>query len=288
MRIDPNLSSIHAYLCADGYVIKNPESQKHKYYHIGLRNTNMELLKDFQNKFYKYFKIKPHLVKERCRIQSKEIYEELTNNFGSFYSKDWELPKLNKNNIKYWLRSYFDCEAWVRNQERQNRHIGLDSINENGIYQIKKELGKLGIVSKVKKRNTRNIYTLNIYGKENLIKFQNKINFLHPEKKEKLQSSINSYMNYIWKNNFKEIFRKRARLKKDNNVVRLCSILKTNLEKMNKFLKNNKIESKIYKRTNGLNKIYYELSIYGKENINKLNALNLINNERKIKEDLRV
>jgi len=28
MRFDENLIIVHAYLCADGYVIKNPETQK--------------------------------------------------------------------------------------------------------------------------------------------------------------------------------------------------------------------------------------------------------------------
>ena len=32
MEINEDLVVIHAYLCADGYVIKNSETQKHKYY----------------------------------------------------------------------------------------------------------------------------------------------------------------------------------------------------------------------------------------------------------------
>jgi hypothetical protein len=48
MKFNNNLSAIHSYLCGDGYVIKNPKTQKHKYYHIGLRNTNQTLLRDFK------------------------------------------------------------------------------------------------------------------------------------------------------------------------------------------------------------------------------------------------
>ena len=55
MKFDKNLAAIHAYLCSDGYVIKNPRTQKHKYYYIGFRNTNLILLKDFQKKFNDYF-----------------------------------------------------------------------------------------------------------------------------------------------------------------------------------------------------------------------------------------
>ncbi|MFA5176121.1 MAG: LAGLIDADG family homing endonuclease [Candidatus Nanoarchaeia archaeon] len=282
MQINDDLASIHAYLCADGYVIKS-KNEKYKYFHIGLRNTNSVLLKDFQNKFNKCFKLKPHICEGRCRIGSKEIYNLLTEEFGSFYSDSWRMPKLNETNLKSWLRSYFDCEGWVRNHKRQNRHIGADCINKKGLIQVKEGLNKLGINSKFKKRNTRDIYHLAIYGKENLIKFQKEINFLHPDKKEKLQLAINSYMDYVWKDNFKEIFKEKAKLKKGSNVIRLCSILKPNLERMSKFLKTYKINSKIYEMKNGFGKIYYELAIYGKENINKLQALNLINNGYKTK-----
>ena len=78
MKFDDNLAIVHAYLCADGYVIKNPPTQKNKYYYIGFRNTNQKLLKDFQKRFKKYFKVKPRLIKgERCIVQNKETYENL-------------------------------------------------------------------------------------------------------------------------------------------------------------------------------------------------------------------
>ena len=57
MKIGENLAAVHAYLCADGYVIKNPENSKYNYFHIGLRNTNLVLLKDFQENFYQVFGI---------------------------------------------------------------------------------------------------------------------------------------------------------------------------------------------------------------------------------------
>ncbi len=62
MKFDQNLAAIHGYLCGDGYVIKNPNTQKHKYYHIGLRNTNDVLLKDFQQKFKAVFNIEPRIT----------------------------------------------------------------------------------------------------------------------------------------------------------------------------------------------------------------------------------
>ncbi|MFO8016942.1 MAG: LAGLIDADG family homing endonuclease [Candidatus Woesearchaeota archaeon] len=58
LKFNRDLSIIHAYLSADGYVIKNPKTQKRKYYYIGFRNTNERLLQDFEERFYNYFKIK--------------------------------------------------------------------------------------------------------------------------------------------------------------------------------------------------------------------------------------
>ena len=89
MKFDKDLASIHAYLCSDGYVVKNPETQKHKYYYIGLRNTNNVLLEDFQRKFHEKFGVKPIITNEgRCKIQSKEIYNILTKKI-TYYSDRW-------------------------------------------------------------------------------------------------------------------------------------------------------------------------------------------------------
>src|SRR3989344_9396288 len=152
MKFNENFAAIHAYLSADGYVIKNPATQKHKYYHIGLRNTNETLLKDFQNKFNKQFKIKSHIAKDgRCRIQNKQLYYKLTKDY-SFYSKEWQLPEsLPKRLLSVWLRAFFDCESWVFVKVHQNRQIGVDSINHKGLKSIQQALGNFGIESILKK-----------------------------------------------------------------------------------------------------------------------------------------
>ena len=162
---------------------------------IGFRNTKLILLKDFQNKFYNYFKIKPYLIKgQRCRIQSKEIYNELTKEF-SYYSYKWKMPKLSKENLRYWLRAFFDCESWVECVKGKNRAIKLECVNSNGIKDIKKALKKFKIDSKLKKRIRKDkiIYRLGVFGLGNIKKFHNKIGFLHPNKKLKLIEVLNSY-----------------------------------------------------------------------------------------------
>ena len=161
MRINNDLAAIHAYLCGDGYVTRNPPTQKIKYYNLGFRNTNPSLLKDFQHKFHKYFKIKPYLIEcERCRIGSKDIYYKLTKSFGSFYSRKWSMPNMNKKLIRTWLRSFFDCEAWVFCKTHQNRHIGIDSVNEQGLEGIRKALEKIGI--RVIKKTIKPLFLMNM------------------------------------------------------------------------------------------------------------------------------
>lgn len=131
MRLNKDLVIIHAYLCADGYVTRNSSTQKHTYHHIGFRNTNSILLKDFQERFAKVFEQKSYLIEnQRCRVGSKKIYKALTGEFGSFYSWKWQMPELDKNYSRGWLRAYFDCEGWVFCKKGQNRHIGVDCVNK--------------------------------------------------------------------------------------------------------------------------------------------------------------
>ena len=82
MKFNKNLAAIHSYLCADGYVIKNPPTQKNKYYYIGLRNTCDKLLEDFEKKFYEEFKIMPRRCKDgRTVITNKKLYYHLTEKY---------------------------------------------------------------------------------------------------------------------------------------------------------------------------------------------------------------
>jgi hypothetical protein len=294
MKMNKDLAAIHSYLCADGYVIKNPEDQKHKYYRIGLRNTNLLLLKDFQEKFYRYFKIRPVLREgERCSFQNKEIYFKFTKTFGSFYCSEWTMPELDKELVRFWLRAFFDCEGWVACNSHQNRQIGADSINKKGLNQIQVALKNLGIESKIQVRKKKKISCLHIYGKENLIKFKEKIGFLHPRKKDKLDLCLNDFVNYTWsfpkdKPKLKEficsLIKERAKVRKGRGTMRIISNKEFNLKRLQKELSRLfNIESKLGKRVNGIGTTYFELSINKKEDVKKAVNLNLLNEEEKKK-----
>jgi len=294
MKFNNDLVAVHAYLCGDGYVIRNPKTQKKKYYRIGFRNTNEILLNDFQKRFEMFFGKRPKIdIGERCRVDSKEIYEKLTKEFGSFYSWHWKMLKLNKELSKTWLRAFFDCEGWVICKSHQSRMIGLDSVNLEGLSQVKLALEKLSIMCKIRFRKEKNIYVLSIYGRENLGAFREKIGFLHPNKKEKLEKVMDDYVNYNWnfpleENKLKKFIRNimltKAKAKKNRWAIRLVSNRERNLVEIQKGLnKFFNVKSSIYKMKNGIGTIYYGLNISKIEEIKKVVNNSLLSNEEKQK-----
>lgn len=278
MKFNPDLSSIHAYLCADGYVIRNLTHQKHKYYRVGLRNKNIILLKDFQIKCKKQFKIEAKITKDRANIHNKELYNLLTRK-GSFYCREWKLPKLSKTNLQHWLRSFFDCESWVEVQKAKSRVIGLELTNEESISSISQALKKFNINSSLS-ITKKSLLRLTICGKDDLLKFQKYIGFLHPKKKQKLKDAIESYANYDWnipnlEQSLVKFIQKQGKVTKSKNQIRLFSIKKGNMIKLKKVLNSFKIESKIHGPfTNQYGSVNYYISLYYKDykNLGGLNG----------------
>lgn len=288
MKFDENLAAVHAYLCADGYVIKNPPTQKQRYYVLGFRNTNLVLLKDFQERFEKAFGTKPHLeIGQRCRIGSKKIYEQLTKKFGSFYSWEWRMPNMNKKLSRLWLRAYFDCEGWVFCKSHQNRHIGIDCVNELGLDQVEKIVNQLKIKTIRRYNKKRKIHRLFIYGKENLKRFYKEIGFLHPDKSKKLLECLKDYIEYSWqfpkdelssKKFVLDLLKDKARIK-EPYYIRLYSKEKLNLNKLSKYLKKLfQVDSLVRRCVNGLGTVYYEMDINRKKEVRKLINLEVIPN----------
>lgn len=280
MKFDENLAALHGYLCADGYVTRNLPHQKHKYYSAGLRNTNNVLLKDFQQRFKACFSVKPRLKPyERCHIYSKELYEKLMVH-GPYHSRNWTLPEMKKKYLKFWLRAFFDCEGWVTSRKGQDRRIAAESVNHQQLHAISTSLEeKFKINSAIYKRKNKDISGIHIYGKDNLLRFNKKIGFLHPDKKEKLNEAIRSYKDYDWifpknvnetKSFVKTLLLEKAKVKRPH-TIRIISIKGKNLKTLQIELKRLfSIDAKIYGRTNGLGNTYHELAIYKQACVDKL------------------
>jgi len=280
MKFDENLAALHGYLCADGYVSKNLPHQKHKYYIIGLRNQNRTLLEDFQNKFYEIFKQRPKLIEhERCHMYSKEIYQQLIS-LGPFHSANWAFPELPKHLLKFWLRAFFDCEGWVIARAGKDRRVAAESINHESLSKLKTDLEqKFDIPSSIYLKKNRNISGLHIYGKENLVKFQKEIGFLHPEKNKKLSEAISSFIDYNWtfpqdkkkrKSFLDNLIVERAKAKRPH-TIRFSSIYLTNINTLaNELFRTYNIKAKKYERKNGQGRMYFELAIYSEKEVKKL------------------
>jgi hypothetical protein len=196
------------------------------------------------------------------------------------------MPKISKKLYPYWLQAFFDCESWVISRKAQDRHIGIDSISQKGLMDVKNYLKKLGISCKFKyigkrSKNQNEISRLLIFGKTNLQVFQRKINFLHPVKKLKLQMAIESYVDYDWKIRPEECVNQESAIRKilqskkgfkKRGSYSICSIKKYNLIYLQKFLKKElNIKSSIYgpkRNTKGCK--YYEFNILNKEQAKKL------------------
>jgi len=289
MEFNKNRAAIHAYLSGDGYVVRNKPSQKHKSYVTALRNTNKILLEDFKKKVKEEFKfdITPRIRKDgRCIINSKELYFYLTKEH-SYYCKEWRVPKLNsKEEYKCWIRAMFDCESWVYVKKGVDRRIGMELKNKEGIYKIQEILKKVfSIQSQVKWRKKKEIYHLDIFSKENLNKFKKKINFLHPEKKEKLIKALRSYQNYNWNVsflNYKAIIKEKLNVRKPH-YLRTSSIKKKNLTKLKEIIEHKfGIKCYVSARKNGSGNRYYEFNINRRKDTEKIKPFLSLENQEKL------
>jgi hypothetical protein len=76
METCTSLAALHGYLSGDGCVVRNLPHQKSIYYRVELRNTEMTLLEDFQEKCEELFLHIPTISKDkdRCTAWSKELY----------------------------------------------------------------------------------------------------------------------------------------------------------------------------------------------------------------------
>ena len=175
----------------------------------------------------------------------------------------------------------------------QDRRISAESINHNSLLKLKNALlVKFNINSSISVRKNRKTSVLNIFGKENLVKFEEKIGFLHPQKKRKLQKAINSFIDYNWsfpckslekKDFLKKMVKEKGKVKKPY-IIRICSIVKKNLEVLSEILLNfYNIESKIYKLKNGQGNTYFVLRVQKKESVRKLIEMGFLNKKEKIK-----
>lgn len=143
------------------------------------------------------------------QVQNKEIISFLRGLVKDFKSNGLEFPEFVKDNQEKveFLKAIYDDEGCValrtfRKTNEIKRNITLSSNSSKFLEQIKTILyNEFSIISNkiirtIKIKNSKEYvnYVLSITGRDNFLKFREKIRFYHPDKIQKLDKMINSYI----------------------------------------------------------------------------------------------
>ena len=183
------------YFMGDGSVTVRPEKNGAIHHTCCFFPDDKYMKNSFLEGIDKIYKLTPHIkeVKNNWKITfgSKAVVTYLLKNYGSFRSLEWKLPNFKtEEELKEWLRAFFDCEAHV-----SKKSIQLQSVNKEGILQIKNVLERLDIKSGLctyerKNKNWNTNYILSITKKSERYKFLKTIGFYHKRKLEKLTKLV--------------------------------------------------------------------------------------------------
>jgi hypothetical protein len=199
------LIKLHAYVSSDGMIdkwkckeIRGNSIRVRKRFRVRFYNQQKVLINDFiegVNRAYPELKYIRYSEKRgEIDIRSQRLAKGIFA-LGDISTKNWEFPKkLNKLQKRIWIRAFTDCDGTVYNKDYR-RFIAIDSINLNGLREVSNTLSEFKIESKIYTINYKDYisYRLKIFGKENLIKFNDLMGFKHPIKQKKLEEAIKSY-----------------------------------------------------------------------------------------------
>ncbi|MBI4210866.1 MAG: hypothetical protein HY544_05165 [Candidatus Diapherotrites archaeon] len=192
-----NLAKFIAHVQADGCQPKNTNT-------FSYVNTNIHLIFEFCDLVQKLFRLKNQKISKRRNIfyvgfSNKSVAKFLEG--LKFYSIDWEVPyfvKIGSEKTKAsYLQSFFDDEGsviFVPHKKCFDRAISMMLINKNGVLELIELLKCFEIECNFHGPYKGKYYELKITGKENLIKFYERIGFISLNKQRKLMEAINSYL----------------------------------------------------------------------------------------------
>lgn len=206
MDKDVSLARIVGNLMGDGNVSKK---------YLRYNNKDLFLLENFKKNFlFLYPEI--HFIYGKVnsgtsfiQVQNKRIIKYLLNLCGNFKSQNLKFPKfINSKDTKIeFIRAIFDDEGCValrifKKTNEIKRNLEIASKSKSFLIEIKGMLekdfnikcNKIISFHRTLNRKEFTTYKLSITGKENFIKFRDKINFYHPGKKNKLNLMISSYI----------------------------------------------------------------------------------------------
>jgi len=192
-----NLAKFIAHVQADGCQPKNTNT-------FSYANQNLHLIFEFSDVALKLFKVKPWRTCKQPGLYCAGFANKGVKKFLrgiKFYSIDWEVPyfvKTGDANAKAsYLRAFFDDEGSVvfsPHGKNLDRVISMMLINKNGVLELIELLKCFEIECKFHGPYKEKYYELKISGKQNLIKFYERIGFIGLDKQKKLMGAINSYL----------------------------------------------------------------------------------------------
>ncbi len=185
---------IFGYLAGDGHVGLRKERKSGKMHgDIAFYPDHKSMIEPFCYAFRKVYGKKAHirdLGRYYCvRFNSVVCAKSLLDS-GSFSTYSWSVPDWIYESREYsreWIRGFFDSEACVG-----KRHITVQSVNKEGLVQVKKMLAQfdIGVYEYRYKRKNPNYklnYHLIICNKKSRNNFLKRIGLNHKEKLKKLQ-----------------------------------------------------------------------------------------------------
>ncbi len=207
VKITKEIARLHAHICGDGcvYSTKTNRSKKEllqhprkntvrNRFHINYSNNDEDLLYQFIGDLKNHFGRVGVINSRRNNVdvQGKWLHD-LFVNLGAGKSKEWFISEKiltkSKKILAEWVKAFFDDEAYV---PIKRRCIEVNSVNRNGLLQIKSILSSLGIQSKVRGPYWYKqffIYRLCIDSK-NIENYAKMIGFSSTKKRKRLRSLL--------------------------------------------------------------------------------------------------
>ncbi len=200
-KMGPELIRVLGHLLGDGGIHIDRISGRLRPFYV---NNNDVLLKSFKSDILKLFKDAPIYYRER-KDRGNEIWLNTTIGHVLYSLMDYD-KNLNKKSVPkiifkqeeklicYFLQALYDDEGFIY----PKKNMVVIALSKKEIVEDLRELMiKIGINTNkvlIHKSKSRSImYYFTITHRNNISKFNEKIGFLHPEKKRKLDILINKY-----------------------------------------------------------------------------------------------
>ncbi len=179
------------YLAGDGRIFYKED---YHHYAISFYPDHESIVRSYMDAFQRFYNKKPSVKKLNnffyVSCNSKAIFYDLINTID-FGVRKWRAPYkilYNEINTAEWLRGLFDSDGSVNVKKK---FVRLQSVNINGLRDVKKLLINLDInsfISKYNGNNSRGVaYELYIPKYSEVVKFYRKVSFYHKIKQDKLR-----------------------------------------------------------------------------------------------------